>query len=100
MQTEACDQLEGFLLLQSMAGGTGAGLGTRTAEVLRDEFGLVPSMNACVWPHEGGEVLVQSYNTLLTLTHLAQVGASGQTSEHVPAYREPKHAVPAWTRQS
>jgi hypothetical protein len=58
-----------------MAGGTGAGLGTRAAEVLRDEFGLVPCVKCCLWPHEGGEVLVQSYNTLLTLTHLAQVGA-------------------------
>ncbi len=34
-QAEACDQLGGFLLLQSMAGGTGAGLGTYLVEALR-----------------------------------------------------------------
>ena len=33
MQVEACDLLGGFTLLQSMAGGTGAGLGTYVAQV-------------------------------------------------------------------
>jgi tubulin delta len=27
-------------------------------------------MNHCVWPYESGEVIVQSYNTLLTLSSL------------------------------
>lgn len=34
-QAEASDRLGGFLLLQSMAGGTGAGLGTFLVESLR-----------------------------------------------------------------
>ena len=33
IQVEACDLLGGFVLLQSMAGGTGAGLGTYVAQV-------------------------------------------------------------------
>ena len=32
-EVEACDLLSGFMLLQSMAGGTGAGLGTYVAQV-------------------------------------------------------------------
>ena len=32
-EAEACDVLSGFVLLQSMAGGTGAGLGTYVAQV-------------------------------------------------------------------
>lgn len=57
--------LGGFLLLQSMAGGTGAGLGTYVADALREEgFGGgggagAPCINACVWPYESGEVIVQ-----------------------------------------
>ena len=35
VQVEACDLLGGFTLLQSMAGGTGAGLGTYVAQVGR-----------------------------------------------------------------
>ena len=31
-ETEACDHLGGFLLMQSMAGGTGAGLGAYVAQ--------------------------------------------------------------------
>ena len=38
IQVEACDLLGGFALLQSMAGGTGAGLGTYVAQVWMDGF--------------------------------------------------------------
>eukprot|EP00983_Pelagomonas_calceolata_P025867 811534-Pelagomonas_calceolata.AAC.1 len=58
-QVEACDVLEGFLLLQSMAGGTGAGLGTYVATALRDEYPATHALNCCVWPYESGEVIVQ-----------------------------------------
>lgn len=69
-ETEACDHFGGFLLMQSMAGGTGAGLGAYVAEALRDEYAHAPLLNHCVWPHESGEVIVQSYNTLLTASTL------------------------------
>ncbi|GBF91057.1 delta tubulin [Raphidocelis subcapitata] len=72
-EVEAADWLEGFLLLQSVAGGTGAGLGTYLAEALADEFREGALFNVCVWPYEGGEVAVQPYNALLTLSHLADV---------------------------
>lgn len=71
-EVEAADLLDGFFLLQSMAGGTGAGFGTYVAEALRDEYGGAHMMNCCVWPYDSGEVSVQSYNTLLTLSHLAE----------------------------
>eukprot|EP00955_Chlamydomonas_euryale_P042840 352427-Chlamydomonas_euryale.AAC.13 len=58
-EAEACDVLGGFALLQSMAGGTGAGLGTYVAEALRDEYRSAHVVNACVWPYESGEVIVQ-----------------------------------------
>lgn len=46
---EAADWLEGFLMLQSVAGGTGAGLGTYLAEALADEFNEGALFNVCVW---------------------------------------------------
>jgi tubulin delta len=49
LQAEACDFLEGFLLLQSMAGGTGAGLGTYVAELMADHFSAAHIVNACIW---------------------------------------------------
>ena len=69
-EAEACDHVGGFMLMQSMAGGTGAGLGARVAEALRDEYPTATLMNHCVWPYESGEVIVQAYNTLLTLSSL------------------------------
>lgn len=49
LQAEACDVLEGFLLLQSVAGGTGAGAGTFIAEALVDEYSSAHMLNCCVW---------------------------------------------------
>ncbi|EFJ48639.1 delta tubulin [Volvox carteri f. nagariensis] len=72
-EVEAADSLTGFLLLQSMAGGTGAGLGTYVAQALRDEYHSAFITNCCVWPYESGEVIVQPYNTLFTLSHLSDL---------------------------
>lgn len=35
---EQCDSLQSFLLLHSMGGGTGSGLGTYIVEMLKDEY--------------------------------------------------------------
>lgn len=65
-EAEACDVLGGFLLLQSMAGGTGAGLGTAVAQALRDEYPSNIAMSCCVWPYETGEVIVQVSHVLVS----------------------------------
>ena len=62
-----------FLLLQSLAGGTGSGVGARISELLRDEYGGRSTIaNALVAPYSAGEVSVQLYNSLLTLTHTSR----------------------------
>ena len=54
-----------------MAGGTGSGVGSRILQTIRDEFGrAVPIITHAVWPYANGEVVVQNYNTLLTLSAL------------------------------
>ena len=52
----------------AMAGGTGSGVGSKMIESIRDEFGSkVPIITNAIWPYSNGEVVVQNYNTLLTL---------------------------------
>lgn len=74
-QVEACDVFEGFLMLQSMAGGTGAGAGTYMAQALVDDYSSAHVLNCCVWPFESGEVTVQPYNTLLSMSSLVELSS-------------------------
>ena len=72
-QVERCDTLAGFLVLMSVAGGTGSGVGARVTESLRDCYPHSILVNQVVWPYASGEVIVQDYNTLLTIAHLQKV---------------------------
>lgn len=69
-QAEKCDYLDGFLMLMSVAGGTGSGVGARLTEYLRDAYPHSTLVNPIVWPYTSGEVIVQDYNSLLTTAHL------------------------------
>ncbi|XP_041378716.1 tubulin delta chain-like [Gigantopelta aegis] len=71
-EVEKSDRLAGFLSLMSLAGGTGSGVGARITESLRDEFPHSFIVNQVVWPYQTGEVIVQNYNAVLTLSHLYQ----------------------------
>lgn len=53
--------------IQSMAGGTGSGLGTYIVQLLNDNFAKTPKFVTCVMPHLSGEVILQSYNAGLSL---------------------------------
>ena len=76
LEAEACDRLQGVLVLQSAGGGTGSGLGSFLTEELRDSASLGGAKslvsNVVVCPFRTGEVTVQYYNSLLTLAHLAE----------------------------
>lgn len=61
------DYIKSFVQLQSMAGGTGSGLGTFIVQLLNDMFSKTPKFVACVMPHLSGEVILQSYNACLSL---------------------------------
>jgi tubulin delta len=70
-QAEKCDRFGGFVMFQSLAGGTGSGLGSRITECVRDDFGHhAHIINNVVWPYRAGEVLVQSFNSVLSLAAL------------------------------
>lgn len=72
LEVEACDWFGGFLTAQSMAGGTGSGLGAYVTELLKDEYPSACMLSHCIWPYESGEVIVQNYNALLTLAKLQE----------------------------
>ena len=69
-QVERCDRLDGFLVLMSVAGGTGSGVGAKMTEVLSEAYPRSVIANQIVWPYSSGEVIVQDYNTVLTTAHL------------------------------
>ncbi|ORZ34097.1 Tubulin/FtsZ, GTPase domain-containing protein [Catenaria anguillulae PL171] len=62
-----------FLVLHSVAGGTGSGVGTYITEQLRREYPESMIVNQVVWPFSSGEVIVQHYNVILTLSRLQKV---------------------------
>ncbi|KAF8495326.1 beta-tubulin 2 [Gautieria morchelliformis] len=70
-QSEACNALQGFQMLHSLGGGTGAGLGSLLLSKLREEypdrmlstFSVLPSPKV-------SETVVEPYNALLSVHHL------------------------------
>mmetsp|Transcript_20567 Transcript_20567/g.72655 ORF Transcript_20567/g.72655 Transcript_20567/m.72655 type:complete len:530 (-) Transcript_20567:378-1967(-) len=69
---EACDRVQSLVTMHSTGGGTGAGLGSRLVEDLRDAFPSLVSIAAAVTPFAGGEAPLQHYNSLLTLAKLQE----------------------------
>ncbi|KAK9816636.1 hypothetical protein WJX72_003106 [[Myrmecia] bisecta] len=69
---EECDSLQSFLLLQSLGGGTGSGLGCYILELLKDEFPEAYRFAASVFPSEDDDVVTSPYNALLSLAQLTR----------------------------
>lgn len=71
-ESENSDMLESFFILHSIAGGTGSGMGSYLIEELRDEFPKKILQSFSVFPNneEVSDVVVQPYNSMLTLKRL------------------------------
>lgn len=69
-EVERCDMLRATLNLLSSAGGTGSGVGSYMVEAYRDEYPTKILLNVVVLPYSAGEVIVQNYNTVLTIANL------------------------------
>lgn len=67
-EVEKCDRLSGFVVLMSLAGGTGSGLGSYVLQLLKDNFANSVVLNPIVAPFKAGEVAVQNFNTLFSLS--------------------------------
>lgn len=69
---ERCDHLHGFLLMFSVGGGTGSGLGTATLKLLYDYFPDVDRFVTCVYPSGHEDVVTAPYNVLLATNILLE----------------------------
>ncbi|XP_047114711.1 tubulin epsilon chain-like isoform X1 [Schistocerca piceifrons] len=67
---ESCDQLHGFLLLFSVGGGTGSGLGSSLLPLLSDIFPDVHRLVTCVYPAGNDDVITAPYNAALATQQL------------------------------
>uniref|UniRef100_A0A1B0A890 Tubulin gamma chain n=1 Tax=Glossina pallidipes TaxID=7398 RepID=A0A1B0A890_GLOPL len=71
-EVDGSDSLEGFVLCHSIAGGTGSGMGSYIMERLSDRFPKKLIQTYSVFPNQDeiSDVVVQPYNSLLTLRRL------------------------------
>jgi len=69
------DLFPAFMLLHSIAGGTGSGLGSFLLERLNDRFPKKIIQTYSIFPDtqdQGGDVVVHPYNSLLSMRRLTQ----------------------------
>ncbi|KAH8687606.1 Tubulin/FtsZ, GTPase domain-containing protein [Tricladium varicosporioides] len=73
-EADGSDSLEGFMMLHSIAGGTGSGLGSFLLERLNDRFPKKIIQTYSVFPDttNHGDVVVHPYNSLLSMRRLTQ----------------------------
>ena len=73
-EADTSDNLEGFMLLHSIAGGTGSGLGSYLLEQLNDHYPKKLVQSYSVFPNsqEVSDIVVQPYNSILSLKRLSQ----------------------------
>jgi tubulin gamma len=72
-EADGSDSLEGFMMLHSIAGGTGSGLGSYMLERLNDRFPKKLIQTYSVFPNmQESEIVVQPYNSLLSMRRLTQ----------------------------
>ncbi|KAG2445658.1 hypothetical protein HXX76_000267 [Chlamydomonas incerta] len=69
-EAEEADACPDFLLIHSLAGGSGSGLGSRLLEHLRQEFPLAHLAAASVAPRLAGDTPMQSLNAVMALSFL------------------------------
>lgn len=73
-EAENSDNLEGFVMCHSIAGGTGSGMGSYLLETIHDKFPKKLIQTYSVFPNQDeiSDVVVQPYNSVLTLKRLTE----------------------------
>ncbi|KAF9764687.1 Tubulin gamma chain [Nosema granulosis] len=71
-EVEGCDSLEAFMVCHSIAGGTGSGFGSFMLEQLKEFFPKKLRQTYSIFPNndESSDVVVQPYNSMLTIERL------------------------------
>lgn len=81
-ELESCHQPPLLVTIHSVAGGTGSGLGTHITEAVCDEYPDVTRLNIAITPYHFGEVVVQHYNTVLSLAKISSTSHAVLTFEN------------------
>eukprot|EP01100_Stratorugosa_tubuloviscum_P001254 TRINITY_DN1278_c1_g2_i1.p1 TRINITY_DN1278_c1_g2~~TRINITY_DN1278_c1_g2_i1.p1 ORF type:complete len:491 (-),score=221.22 TRINITY_DN1278_c1_g2_i1:1431-2903(-) len=71
-EADGSDSLEGFTLCHSISGGTGSGMGSYILERLGDHYPKKLVQTYSVFPSQHSDVVVQPYNSVLTLKRLIE----------------------------
>lgn len=73
-EADGSDSLEGFMLLHSIAGGTGSGLGSFLLERLNDRFPKRLIQTYSIFPdtQNASDIVVHPYNSLLSMRRLTE----------------------------
>lgn len=73
-EVENCDSPEGFVMIHSIAGGTGSGVGSFILEQLHDRYPKKLMQTYSVFPNveDVSDVVVQPYNSVLACKRLVQ----------------------------
>lgn len=69
---ERCDSIQTFLIMHSLSGGTGSGLGTRVVGMLEEDFPHVFRFSPVVMPSENDDVVTAPYNSSFALRELIE----------------------------
>ncbi|KAJ8666464.1 hypothetical protein QAD02_008126 [Eretmocerus hayati] len=72
LAVEKCDCLHGFLVMNSLGGGTGSGIGTATLKLLDDCYPHVDRFVSCIYPASTQDVVTAPYNVLLSTRKLIE----------------------------
>ena len=81
-ELESCHLPPLLVTIHSVAGGTGSGLGTHITEAVCDEYPDVTRLNIAITPYHFGEVVVQHYNTVLSLSKISSTSHAVLTFEN------------------
>ena len=69
-EIERCSSFSGMILIHSLAGGTGSGLGSLLHQMLKDEYPMNYILSCVIAPHDSGESPLQNYNSALCLSSI------------------------------
>ncbi len=69
---EDCDSPQCFMLMHSIGGGTGSGLGSYILKQLGDSFPELYKFTVSVFPSKDDDVITSPYNSVLSLNQLIQ----------------------------
>ncbi|CAN0321515.1 unnamed protein product [Discosporangium mesarthrocarpum] len=69
-EVERCCWLNSIVLVHSLAGGTGSGLGSALLQALRDHYPSLYLIPVCIGAFRAGDTPLQQYNSALALHHL------------------------------